>query len=129
MTKTQHLTLAGVKRAARRAYRARRLTAQHPTPTKRMCVYEKGSYSCAIGAALNKHTIAAIRESNCNEGTSVDQLRVRGLITVDADELGPISVIQNMHDSWASASEAYGGRSDGTKSARKGFLETIGLKS
>jgi hypothetical protein len=92
-----------------------------------MCVYEKGAYRCAIGAALNKRTMEAIRQDGCNDGTSVHQLTVRGIITVEQDDLSAISTIQNMHDGWAGASESYGARSDNAVHARKAFLETIGL--
>lgn len=59
---TQVLTLAGVKEAARKAYDDGKLTAQHPDPTKRKCLYRTDDgYCCAVGAAMTDETVEALR--------------------------------------------------------------------
>lgn len=62
--KPQKLTLKLVKRKGLEAYKARKLTAQHPNKDKRACVYTEGNYHCVIGAALSNSALKRVGELN-----------------------------------------------------------------
>ena len=100
--KPQKLTVALVKRKAREAYKARKLTAQHRDPDKRLCVYSIGTYHCPIGAALSKEALAQVKLKGDNSGAGVDILSKDGIITpLSAREWNQLDEIQSVHDSWA----------------------------
>lgn len=110
----QHLTLEGVKAAARDYYERGLLTAQHPEPDKRVCVYlGSGGRRCAIGAALDDDLVM--------EATgTVKGLEYHHGVTFDSDKaLCDISDIQMAHDSWCTEDEEY------RKDAEAKFVELI----
>jgi hypothetical protein len=121
----QVLTLKEIKAAARKAYKAKRLTAQHPDRAQRICVYSNGAYRCAIGAALTKETLAALSTFTQHSGLSV--LQSQGLVTVTPrKDYYEATVIQYAHDAWARAAKA--SRSlKFVKSCRDKFTKLIGL--
>lgn len=89
----QHITVDDVKRSAAEAYKLGRLTAQHPNPEQRQCLYQSGGYHCAVGSAMTPETLAAVQFANQNGAAiwSVDAVTIeRGVET-----------IQEAHDSWA----------------------------
>lgn len=120
--KPQRLTLDGVKRAARRAYRAHKLTAQDRDPTKRKCRYVAGSHVCAIGAALNHRVRVVVMDMNasrCLNGAGILTLCNEGIVDISGEDLPRIAYIQEAHDIWCSAGQ--GARPE----ARMKFLELI----
>ena len=125
----QRLNVARVKAAARRAYKARKLTAQHPTREMRKCNYQIGDYRCAIGAALSSRTLAEIVRLGRNDNTSIGKLwYIARLIKLDGEgERAVLSDIQEAHDRWATASQEWGAEHEHTLKRRDEFLEVIGL--
>ena len=126
----QKLTLAKVRAAARKAYKERRLTAQHRDPSKRECVYSYGKYGCAIGVALNKKTIKKILDDSMNSGTSLGQLR-DNYVKIPEKEFHHIVAIQVAHDDWVLGGShfSYNDKVVGRerKEYRNKFKELIGL--
>jgi hypothetical protein len=121
----QTLTLKGVKAAARRFYRAGKLTAQHRNKEKRLCVYDDGfGYRCVIGAALSRATLKRVHDTYLNFAASPATLRNEGIIVVRDDELKELNMLQNCHDAWAKADTAAV-----RKNARKIFLTAIGIRA
>jgi hypothetical protein len=114
---SEHLIVKQAKAAARRAYKARKLTAQYRNPNKRKCVYHDGSCYCAIGAGLSPKTLQVIEIRRLNELTSVRNLEREGVITTDNIE--GLARLQTRHDAWCQADS-----SDRTR-RRKEFLEYI----
>ena len=115
----QHLTVKQAKAAARKAYKAGKLTAQHRDRDKRQCHYAIGSCRCAIGAALSPATLKLIKDQDLNSGYSVNELDHRGLITTD--DIEALSHIQHLHDTWCDRART---GLDPTP-ARRDFLEAI----
>lgn len=126
--KPQKLTAKKVKDAAIKAYKERRLTAQHRNSERRECVYSQGEYHCAIGWALNEKTLQRIDKLELNDGAAVDCLVSYGVIAVDEDDLDIIEDIQGTHDEWADASKNWGAKSEAAIECRDDFLAAIGLK-
>lgn len=98
----QHITLAGVKTAAKKAYDAGNLIAQNNIHEY---FYRRGDICCAIGAALTPHTARAITLSKLNGCMVNSKSRIKGnyitdFITVSDDEMGRIRMIQLTHDDW-----------------------------
>lgn len=90
----QHLTLEGVKEAARNAYDKGELGAQRGYE----CLYAFDDESkCAIGAALDEATLAHIMLNSMN-GNDVLQLMQGNVITCTPDETPEICRIQELHD-------------------------------
>lgn len=97
----QLLTVEGVKEAARKFYDAKKLTAQHPDPAMRQCVYQLGDYRCAIGASFSKETLEVIVAARCNDDASVMSQKMMPFIKAkDAFDLVTINGIQHRHDFW-----------------------------
>ncbi len=97
----QHITLAGVKAACRKAYKKGTLLAQNETKDDK-CVYFNGEYACAIGVALEPEIQIAIHQSDSNE-KGIDacaDFRINGYFWWDADEHVAILSIQKAHDLW-----------------------------
>ena len=125
----ERLTVARVKAAARKAYKARKLAAQHPTRAMRKCNYQVGDYRCAIGAALSTRTLAEIVRLGRNDNTSIGKLwHIARLIKLDGEgERVLLSDIQKAHDRWATASKDRGAEHEHTLKHRDTFLRLIGL--
>lgn len=79
----QTLTVEGVKKAARK------------------CVYEFGSFRCAIGAALTQATLKTVHEKLCNTGAGVCTLVHKGVVNVPVEAMPELRDIQSAHDRWA----------------------------
>lgn len=122
----QVLTVNKVKKAARKYYKARKLTAQARNPKNRKCEYEVGTMRCAIGSALTQKTIDKIFEGG-HENTIVCALWTLGIVDVDADECAQLEVIQDAHDQWAKESALSGAKSPVTIVFRNNFKALIGL--
>lgn len=121
--KKQVLTPAVVIRAARKFYRAKRLTAQHPDPSKRQCVFQQGRYRCAIGAALNERLLRRLKRERHSAPCSVHGLELSGYIdTWSVPNLDELQNIQQSHDLWAH-SPSYERLQNEDK-----FREVLGLK-
>lgn len=108
---TQHLTVRDVIRAAREAYHEGRLQAQ--VMTAEYCSYVDNEYNCvcAIGAALNKNSLAKVVAKNFNVDTSVATLASHGIVSFpDTVQAIAIMEIQDMHDRWAGRYLNEGGR-------------------
>lgn len=91
---TQHLTAADAIAAARQFYEARKLTAQHPDPHFRQCLYAGADDTrCAIGAGLSEETLG-----KSIEGFSVMSLVEEGKLTTDNVER--LVALQRLHDDW-----------------------------
>jgi hypothetical protein len=126
---TQVLTLRAVKSAARAAYKARRLTAQHRNRPDRQCFYALGAYCCPVGAAMTKATLASLtackfsKPERTANSMAFDYLVEKGL--VDCDDQDAILAIQNAHDKWAKASCRKGATSSVAQNARRAFLKLI----
>jgi hypothetical protein len=101
MTEPVVLNKLDVARAAAKAYREGRLSAQGPTPR---CSYRDDSgYPCVIGAAIDDNTAALWDMQGVNLGNGVSALhRERFLATDDEDAL---VYLQMAHDDWASRME------------------------
>jgi hypothetical protein len=123
MSKPQVLTVKGVKAAARRAYKARTLTAQHRTPERRICRYEVDSCHCGIGAALTKPTLKAVHKAEKNSRT-VATLKDAGLVRFDGRIASKLAAIQTAHDAWARAAQE-GAANTCAQDARRTFLKAI----
>lgn len=98
------LTKDAVFTAARRAYEAKRLSAQGPSPR---CQYrDPVGLPCAVGAAIDPNELSYIdgfklRE---NEIGSVGSLSFRKVFNVPThEEERAIKDLQSSHDAWASA--------------------------
>ena len=92
-----NLTLDAVKQAARDAYDAKKLNAQHPEPSERRCTYYLDeNYRCAIGWAVTEAEAKAM----CNHGT-IDDLVDFHKVEVAPSEGWAIRLIQCLHDTWA----------------------------
>lgn len=126
--KPQKLTPKKVKSAARKAYKERRLTAQHRNQNKRQCVYSKGEYHCAIGWALNQKALKQVEKFDLNDSNPVLCLVNEDIIDINDDDLDIIEAIQMAHDEWATASRYNGAKSASAIKARDDFLAAIGLK-
>jgi len=123
----QVLTAAKVRAAARKAYREGKLTAQHPDPENRVCIYDGGDgYHCAIGAALSKKTLRALRASHSMSCT-VRALWNKGFVDIPEQDRAQVMQIQVEHDNWASAAAL---TEDPAKvvACRDVFLKAINLK-
>lgn len=99
--KKQSLTLKGVKAAARKFYKARRLTAQHKDREKRECAYKIGAYRCAIGASLTAATLKRMKDEESDHGY------VNGICTAMNEHFtikksvhNRVRAIQKAHDDW-----------------------------
>jgi hypothetical protein len=120
----QTLTIEEVKAAARAAYDAGTLTAQHPDPTMRRCVYDVGDgYRCAIGCALSASTIDALVAADMNDAVGVIRLDDDGIIALD--RRGDAENLQCAHDTWATYSAEFGEDSPTTIECRNKFLRMI----
>lgn len=101
----QILTLVEAKAAARDAYCARRLTAQHPHIKGRQCKYEhrarEGLFHCAIGAGLSPETISRLYELDMNIGKNIRALATEQLVR--SDDLTGLRELQILHDAWCSS--------------------------
>lgn len=131
--KKQVLTAEIVKAAARKYYKARKLTAQHKDKDKRECTYILNSYRCAVGAALNEKTVAAMRERGKRAGSmpngAVDTTgcQAREYFTFPSEkEQDEVRAIQKAHDDWAQEARYYSTSQDTCKT-RKEFVKLIGL--
>jgi hypothetical protein len=100
----QHITLAEVKQAGRDYYNRGRLTAQHPTPHKRDCVYESGQYRCVIGTVLNDKTLAAMSD-RCSHDLNITHQEHQGIVSFDPVEQDALLALQHAHDKWCQASQ------------------------
>ena len=114
----QLLTLKAVRAAARKYYKARKLTAQHRSREKRLCEYKVGSYRCAIGAALTQETLSRMLVGS---GPA-------DVIEILPHEKDSLNFLQKAHDEWARASRMLGANDSYTRKARNEFLELIGLR-
>lgn len=130
--KVQHLTLEGVKVKAREAYDKKRLTAQHPDPHQRECVFtgrgptpRDKQYHCVIGAALEPRTLRHVKVAGSN-AESLISLVHKKIVTVDDGEIDELCYIQRQHDSWAQAAQAYPRQVNWRHTA---FLQAIGHPS
>jgi hypothetical protein len=124
----QTLTLEGVKEAARAAYQAGTLTAQHPIRDGRRCRYEvDGKYHCAIGASLSEETLAAIRADETLNDMSVSRLIREKLVAVSREEQGQIENLQSLHDNWAGSARNNGEDYPTAIRQRAVFLAAIGV--
>lgn len=100
----QILTVEDVKKAAREAHKADRLTAQAPDPKDRKCVYRHGDRCCAVGAALTDATVLGIQ--GINNGYNVVRLHSNGLLEFESiEDLHGVSHIQTAHDGWCQSEE------------------------
>lgn len=116
------LDLEKVKTAALAYYNAGKLTAQHPNIADRQCVYFRGEYRCAIGAALD----AKDANSLPIEGGSVGCLIDRGTFLVDAGEYDDLVEIQQAHDRWADeANHPEASGKDSILAAEQAFLKLL----
>lgn len=127
---TQVLTLKTVKRKAREAYKARRLTAQHRDQVQRECLYVADDYRCAIGAALFKTTIQKMADETANQGNYLNEMDVgyvveAEVVSIRAGDEDAIGSIQSAHDEWAKASKDKGATSSKAQNARRAFLKLI----
>lgn len=119
----QVLTVKGVKAAGRRAYKARKLTAQHRNPDKRGCYNKMDSCRCIIGAGLSKATLKKM--DGCWVTASVTTLRDNGFVTFDKRIIPSLTAIQGAHDVWARKSSRYGAKSKTALKRRAAFLTLI----
>jgi hypothetical protein len=88
------ITVAEIKKYGLEAYKNKRLTAQHPDRSKRVCQYNVGrKYHCVIGAALAARGIELKPEESHS--------RVYDLTSVQFDDVDKVGRIQSMHDFWA----------------------------
>jgi hypothetical protein len=87
-----------VARAAAKAYREKRLSAQGTAP---LCAYrDYNGCPCVIGAAIDDDTAEAW--DACRElsgGSAIRALSRRGLI--DSDDMDALEDLQSTHDDWA----------------------------
>lgn len=100
----QHINLAEVKIAARKAYDAGNLLAQHPE--KATYFYRRADICCAIGACLTPETLAIIDDNGfeCEVVQAVDYGDgVDSAFTMSESEREYIIDIQSAHDQWANA--------------------------
>jgi hypothetical protein len=96
-----HLTLDAVKKAAREAHAAGKLTAQHPDRSLRMCVYDGADdCRCAVGAALPPGLVP-----RGWQGHPLWQLKMRNVVDFPKEEGPAIELIQTAHDRWAKAED------------------------
>jgi hypothetical protein len=130
-TKPQVLTVKGVKAAARRAYKARTLTAQHRSPRDRQCFYALGCYRCPVGAAMTDATLKSLIAHKTHRATftansmAFDYLVDEKLVECRGkDEQDAIYEIQEAHDTWAKKARV-NARRPGAKKARTAFLKLI----
>lgn len=124
----QNLTYAQICAAARKAYAACKLTAQHPTPEQRQCVYDGGGdYRCAIGAAFDDATIAAINEQKLNWGYSASTLNGR-VVKFPTRELTKINQLQRYHDNWAVHARDFGRMHQRTRDCELVFARALGIR-
>lgn len=137
---TIELRLEKVLEGARRFYLEGRLTAQHPDPRRRRCVYRDGEYRCAIGAGLTEaeaDALNAIRigPGQIDETYSVSVLSNDGHVTfVDEEEAAAICRIQHAHDRWCNSAAAEAdiwsaNMSQGVDRRRRHFAELIGIEA
>lgn len=105
----QVLTVKKVKEAGLKAYNAKTLTAQHPTPSKRLCMYEidAGAFHCVIGAAFNKTTLTRIMSagSEVTLSTYLKELINKHIVRVAGGDKAYVALrnLQMSHDAWAHA--------------------------
>lgn len=119
----QTITFDEAKAAARKYFEAGKLTAQHPDPAMRMCVYSTGEYRCAIGAGLTDETIGELRTFGLNRGASVDAIRKH--ITYADDQEDGLRQLQELHDAWADSSRNYNKHA---ATAQHRFMDFIGIE-
>jgi uncharacterized Ntn-hydrolase superfamily protein len=98
------LTLETVVKAARKAYEEQRLTAQAADPRDRRCLYRKGEYCCAIGAALPDKVIDKLEANYTKDGErynsqSIEVVVKEGFVDVEND-LAAMKKLQAAHDHW-----------------------------
>lgn len=122
MEKLQTLTLQEIKCKARDAYMAKKLTAQHPDPEERRCVYEtRDGYHCVIGSALSKETLNALNldPAAISPGSKIDKL-----VDFPICEYGAIMKLQMVYDRWAS-SAMFGDDRSSCETKKQEFLKAI----
>lgn len=126
----QTITLEGVKSAARKFYRKKRLTAQHPKKERRDCVYRSGDYRCAIGAALSVKTLDKISDRSMNSEAGLSKLFEEKIIDFDGSDIERegVSAIQGAHDIWATHSKNNGALYSISIEKRNKFLALIGIE-
>ncbi len=106
---TQHITLAEVKAACRKAYKEERLLAQDPTIPD--YAYKRVSADgiercCAIGTVLNDESLNLIMAAglhNCtinNPSHRGNDASLKDVISWDVDEQKQLGTIQVFHDEW-----------------------------
>ncbi len=94
----QHLTLRDVVTACRKALDDATLGAlKHHS-----CEYDYGDgFHCAVGAALTNETLSLIRDRGLNKDPIQRLTACYGIIEIGPYDLEKISVLQDLHDSWA----------------------------
>lgn len=124
----QTLTYNQVRAAARKAYEACRLTAQHPVAAHRQCVYDTGDgYHCAIGAAFSAETLAALRDKGIDHDIAASMLSV-DVVNFRRCDLGKIARLQHAHDNWALKSRIHGLMSPIARDCERLFAWALGIK-
>lgn len=124
----QTLTYNQVRAAARKAYEACRLTAQHPVAAHRQCVYDTGDgYHCAVGAAFDAETLAAIRDKGIDHDLQASLLN-GVVVDFPSHDIVQIAELQRAHDDWAMCARSYGVLHQRTRSSERKFARMIGIK-
>jgi len=103
MTMTiQHITIAEVRLAAKKAYDAGNLLAQHPEMTEYF--YRRDNTCCAVGACLTPETgrYVDFLGLNCEVVQSFDS-DTDNAFTMSEGDRPHIMAIQGAHDVWAKA--------------------------
>lgn len=88
-----HLTADAVREAARKAYAANQLQAQHPVYHTKVCQY---SFNCAIGAALTEEQA---RFLDAQSLTGIGDLIKLEIVTTDSPNW--LTQLQAAHDNWS----------------------------
>lgn len=119
-----HLPYATAVENARKAYLEGRLTAQHPDPAQRHCVYTRGEYGCAIGVSLPLDLAVQFQDGQTAPTTSggISGFKIRNRLT--SDNYANLIHLQALHDEWCNSSRE--GRSFAADKEKK-FKELIGL--
>ena len=97
----QHITLAEVKEACRKAYAENRLLAQNPS--EKEYGYSIRGNVCAIGAALTPETLSVIDSLHGHWWTlneSKNQIQDNEVFSWAEEEHKPLVGIQKAHDTW-----------------------------
>lgn len=100
------LTKNQVFKAALKAYEAKGLSAQGPTPR---CEYRDPSgLPCAVGAAINLDDLSEDerRELLNNDLGSVGSSTFGGVFFIPAEDYQSVGLIQRLHDNWALAAKS-----------------------